>query len=72
EMHIVSNKDQKVYLSTLDKEIEFKKSETIHTENSYKYSNSDIVELIKRAGFSIVQEFADDKNWYELVLLKTA
>jgi L-histidine Nalpha-methyltransferase len=72
EMHIVSNKDQKVYLSTLDKEIEFKKSETIHTENSYKYSNSDIGELIKRAGFSIVQEFLDDKYWYELVLLKTA
>lgn len=72
EMHLVSNKDQKVFLSHLGKEIDFKRNETIHTENSYKYSIDDIKKLINRSGFSIEKEFFDKKNWYELVLLKPA
>jgi dimethylhistidine N-methyltransferase len=70
EMHIVSNKDQKVFLSTLQREVDFKKNETIHTENSYKYSSNDIRKLINKSGYSIVHEFFDDKKWYELALLK--
>ena len=70
EMHIVSKKDQKVFISTLKKEIEFKKNETIHTENSYKFEKDDINFLINRAGFYIEKEFSDENSWYELVLLK--
>jgi L-histidine Nalpha-methyltransferase len=70
EMHIESRKDQKVFISTLKKEIEFKKNETIHTENSYKFEKDDINFLINRAGFQIEKEFSDDNSWYELVLLK--
>ena len=70
EMHIVSNKDQQVFISSIDKRIVFRKNETIHTENSYKYSPDDISRLIKRAGFSIEKEFFDKNEWYELVLLK--
>jgi L-histidine Nalpha-methyltransferase len=70
EMHIVSDMDQQFFISSLNKKINFKKNETIHTENSYKYSQEDIERLIKRAGFSIEKEFFDKNNWYELVLLK--
>ena len=70
EMHIVSDMDQQIFISSLNKKINFKKNETIHTENSYKYSQEDIERLIKRAGFSIEKEFFDKNNWYELVLLK--
>ena len=70
EMHIESKKDQKVFISTLKKEIEFKKNETIHTENSYKFEKDDINFLIKRAGFCVEKEFSDDNSWYDLVLLK--
>ena len=69
-MHIISNIEQQVYISTLDKNINFKKDETIHTENSYKYDQELIKSLISRAGFSIEKEFFDKNNWYELVLLK--
>lgn len=70
EMHIVSDMDQQFFISSLNKKINFKKNETIHTENSYKYNQQDIERLIKRAGFSIEKEFFDKNNWYELVLLK--
>jgi uncharacterized SAM-dependent methyltransferase len=70
EMHIVSNKDQKVFLSTLQREVDFRKNETIHTENSYKYKSDDIRKLINKSGYSIVHEFFDDNKWYELALLK--
>ena len=70
EMHILSNEDQQVFISSLNKKIDFKKNESIHTENSYKYSPDDINKLVKRAGFSIEKEFFDKNNWYELVLLK--
>ncbi len=70
EMHILSNIEQQVYISALDKNIHFKKDETIHTENSYKYDHDRIKNLTSRAGFSIEKEFFDKNNWYELVLLK--
>jgi L-histidine Nalpha-methyltransferase len=70
EMHLVSIKEQQVFISSLNKEIVFRKNETIHTESSYKYSPDDISRLIKRAGFSIEREFFDENNWYELALLR--
>lgn len=70
EMHIVSGMDQQFFISSFNKKINFKKNETIHTENSYKYNQQDIERLVKRAGFSIEKEFFDKNNWYELVLLK--
>ncbi len=70
EMHILSKEEQQVFISSLNKKIDFKKNETIHTENSYKYNHDDINSLIKKAGFVIEKKFFDQNNWYELVLLK--
>jgi L-histidine N-alpha-methyltransferase len=70
EMHIISNNKQQVFISSLNKNIDFKENETIRTENSYKYSNVDIKKLVNRAGFTIEKEFYDKDNWYDLVLLK--
>ncbi len=70
EMHILSNEDQLVFFSSLNKKIDFKKNETIHTENSYKYNHDDINSIVKKAGYVIEKEFFDQNNWYELVLLK--
>lgn len=70
EMHILSNKKQQVFISSLNKQFYFEKNEAIHTENSYKYSLDDIEGIIKRAGFSMEKEFSDENNWYKLALLK--
>ncbi len=70
EMHILSNKKQQVFISSLNKQFHFDKDESIHTENSYKYGIDDIEGIIRRAGFSIEKGFSDENNWYKLVLLK--
>lgn len=42
----------------------FKAGERIHTENSYKYTAESFTALLQRAGFSRVQRWSDEKNWF--------
>jgi len=69
EMHIVSNTDQQVYIEALCKNFSFRKGDSIHTENSYKYSLSQISALAKDSGFKIEKEFTDEKRWFNVALL---
>ena len=64
EMHLESTKNQKILLD--GKEIEFLKGETIHTENSYKYSIEEFTGLLREAGFSKVVKWTDSKGNYAL------
>jgi L-histidine Nalpha-methyltransferase len=59
EMHLVSLRAQRVHLSALDLDVAFAAGETIHTENSYKYSTDEIDELARAAGFTV------DARWYD-------
>ncbi len=70
EMHLVSKIDQKVYIKYIEKTFHFQKNETIHTENSYKYTKKQIEDLSNDAGFSIKKHFFDKNNWFVLSLLK--
>lgn len=69
EMHIVSNTDQQVYIEALGKNFSFRKGDSIHTENSYKYSLGQISALAKDSGFRIEQGFTDEKRWFNVALL---
>ena len=69
EMHLVSNTTQKVYIEALDKNFSFGKGDSIHTENSYKYSLDQIAALAKDSGFQIKKEFTDEKRWFNMALL---
>ena len=42
----------------------FAVGERIHTENSYKYTIDSMTTLLKQAGFSQVQHWADTQNWF--------
>jgi dimethylhistidine N-methyltransferase len=55
EMHLVSFVHQKVAL--LGRSLDFAAGETIHTENSYKYSSAAFASLAARAGWSV------DRRW---------
>ena len=61
EMHLVSKKNQIVNIS--DKKIKLEKGETIHTENSYKYSIEEFKKLSISSGYRII-DFVTDKNKY--------
>jgi dimethylhistidine N-methyltransferase len=57
EMHLVSMKPQKVRINGID--IAFSRDETIHPENSYKYSVESFQALARGAGWTPVRVFSD-------------
>lgn len=72
EMHIVSTKGQQVYVGRLNKTYSFDKNETIHTENSYKYSSEQIRQMAEESEFVIKGNFFDTKKWFDVVLFSPA
>lgn len=70
EMHLVSMRDQSVYVSSLDRTFEFKQHETIHTENSYKYTTALIEELARAAGFTVDEIWTDAASRFANVLMR--
>jgi L-histidine Nalpha-methyltransferase len=69
EMHLVSTTDQRVYIETLGRSFSFEKDDSIHTENSYKYSLEQISALVQDSGFEIKKDFTDEKRWFNMALL---
>ena len=75
EMHLVSTMDQIVKISDSNnpegqsKNITFKTGETIHTENSYKYSKQSFTDLIAGAGFEVRECWSDDKDYFAMFYL---
>ena len=80
--HAVYNKNQnriEMYLRSLEKQIvnipkadlvlEIKKDELIHTENSFKFTISQIKEMSAMSNFQIQDIWCDEKRYFGLVLL---
>lgn len=60
EMHLKSKVNQTVEIES--QRFDFHKSETIHTENSYKYSNQAFLELASEAGLTSQKHWMDDEQ----------
>ena len=80
--HAVYNKNQnriEMYLRSLEKQIvnipkadlvfEIEKDELIHTENSFKFTISQIKEMSALSNFQIRDIWCDEKRYFSLVLL---
>lgn len=70
EMHLVSHEAQRVYCA--DGVVSFAAGETIHTENSYKYSPADFADLADRAGLRIEHSWLDEQALFSLHHLRRA
>ena len=70
EMHLISAAPQEAYISEVGKSFDFAKGESIHTENSYKYTRSQIDSLAKSSGLRIKRHFLDRKRWFDLALFE--
>ena len=68
EMHLKSRRAQRVSIPTLELELSFAAGETIHTENSYKFTDASILELIASAGFALLQQWKDEQGWFGVYL----
>lgn len=47
-----------------DEHRQFGKGESIHTENSYKYTREGFTRLLHQAGFETVNVWTDDRGWF--------
>ncbi len=72
EMHLESLLAQKVVLRALDTEVRFALGETIHTENSYKFTDERAAALLTRAGFKLRQQWTDANHWFTVYLAAAA
>jgi dimethylhistidine N-methyltransferase len=65
EMHLASLKRQKVRVA--GETIDFRAGETIHTENSYKYSIDSLNALAGGVGWKQIQAWTDPKKYFAVV-----
>ncbi|HYF03656.1 MAG TPA: L-histidine N(alpha)-methyltransferase [Patescibacteria group bacterium] len=64
ESYIVSREVQDVRIEALKKSFHFDAWEAIHTEYSFKYSDSDIQKMAAETGFSIVNNLYDSQKYF--------
>ena len=65
-MHLEALRD--VEFTVAGKSFGFRAGETIHTENSHKYGYRDSRLLLHAAGWGLVGEWADDQEWFSIIL----
>ncbi len=63
-MHLVSTEPQTVRLDHTV--VEFKRGESIHTENSYKYEQAQFRDLAAKAGWRFVRNWSDDGGLFSV------
>jgi len=47
--------------------LKIKEGEMIHTENSHKFSEDDIMEMAVLTGFRVKEVFSDSRKWFSMV-----
>ena len=67
QMFLESRQDQ--VISVAREQFSMKKGERIHTENSYKYSTDEFVQMAQTAGYENYEFWNDDKNWFGIFYL---
>lgn len=68
EMHLVSLREQQVSIG--HSRFEFVSGETIHSENSYKYTTQEFIKLAQYAGFQSVALWVDADNLFSVHLFR--
>jgi dimethylhistidine N-methyltransferase len=66
EMHLEAVRD--VDFTAAGARFSFRAGATIHTENSHKYGHRDSRLLLRAAGWGVVEEWTDDKEWFSIIL----
>ena len=68
EMHLVSRTEQQLRIKERCFRIE--KGESLHTENSYKYSPQELLALASRSRFRSIRHWVDDDGLFAIYLLE--
>ena len=66
EMHLEATRD--VEFTVAGQPFAFRAGDTIHTENSHKYGYRDSRLLLRAAGWGLIGEWTDEKEWFSIIL----
>ena len=66
EMHLVSKVDQVVTIPQADLRISIPKGESIHTENSHKYTTDRLKRMAADTGFEELAAWTDSQRWFRV------
>ena len=72
EIFVVSAREQSVRIDRLEREFRFAAGEAVHTENSYKYSPTEIDALARSAEFRVEGQWFDPDGLFSENLLAPA
>lgn len=70
EMHVKAKKDITISTNSGQDKFFIHKGETIHTENSHKFSEESIAKFAFWSGLNVVNVLTDANNWFSLVHYK--
>ncbi len=70
EMYLESTREQAVHIPLLGMTVQLGPGEGIHTENSYKYKDECVLEMLAAAGFASEAVFSDARGWFALHLAR--
>lgn len=70
EMHLDSKRNQTVRVDSLHRSFEFRRGESIHTENSYKFTSEDVADMLMKSGFALEQSWYDADRWFGVHLAR--
>ena len=66
EMHLRAKEKTEVIIEGLNLKVTLDRGETIHTENSCKFSKARVEKMVYEAGLSIREWYFDSKGWFSL------
>lgn len=72
EMFLVSTREQKARIKALDMEVSFAAGEVIHTENSHKFTKSQIETIGRETGLELEHQWFDPKQLFSLNVFQPA
>jgi L-histidine Nalpha-methyltransferase len=67
EMHLVATRDMTVKSPLFERDLKIRQAETIHTENSHKFTSDHIGEFAQAGGLSVRAVHTDSQRWFALV-----
>lgn len=72
EMHLVARRKLLIQSPYFKYQLSIERGESIHTENSHKYSRNHILEMASSAGLKLKQTHCDDRHWFALTEFQKA
>jgi len=70
EMHLVAKTPQQVHIERAALDFHMRRDEPIWTESSYKYQPRDVVDLLQRCGFGLLEQWIDEADPFALTFVE--